>query len=107
MFRIIQYVERQIVLFDSVEDAAFTELKDLEDDVFIKDFYQFLEKKDSYTSIADKLSSFSARLVFTAHPTQFYTPAVLDIMTNLRKLIDKNDINEIDMALQQPVRELP
>src|SRR3990167_5700603 len=26
MFRIIQYVERQVVLFDSVEDAAFPKL---------------------------------------------------------------------------------
>ena len=26
MFRVVQYVERQVVLYDSVEDAAFNEL---------------------------------------------------------------------------------
>lgn len=101
MFRVIQYVERQVVLFDSIEDAAFVQLKDLENDVFIKDFYQFLEEKDSYSSVAEKLSAFSARIVFTAHPTQFYTASVLDIMKKLRELVPKNDINEIDKVLQQ------
>ena len=30
MFRVIQYVERQVVLYDSVEDAAFKDLVELE-----------------------------------------------------------------------------
>src|SRR6187431_1099383 len=29
LFSIIQYVERQVVLFDSIEDAAFDEINDL------------------------------------------------------------------------------
>ena len=28
MFNVIQYVERQVVLFDSVEDAAFQAMKE-------------------------------------------------------------------------------
>ena len=29
LFRIIQYVERQVVLFDALEDAAFTDVNDI------------------------------------------------------------------------------
>ena len=49
----------------------------------------------------EKLSTFTTRIVFTAHPTQFYPPSVLDIIAKLKSLITKNDINEIDLTLQQ------
>ena len=35
MFRIIQYVERQVVLYDSVEDAAFPKLQEHSDSLSI------------------------------------------------------------------------
>jgi len=101
MFRVIQYVERQVVLFDSVEDAAFSELRDLGNYLLVKDFFQLIDSKKNWSSISEKLSTFSARIVFTAHPTQFYPPAVLDIISTLRNLIEENKINEIDMTLQQ------
>jgi phosphoenolpyruvate carboxylase len=89
MFRVVQYVERQVVLFDSVEDAAFKATKDLGDDLSIKDFFQIVENKGDVNDISKQLSSFSARIVFTAHPTQFYPPNVLDIITRLRPLVEK------------------
>ncbi|NTW25512.1 MAG: phosphoenolpyruvate carboxylase [Lentimicrobium sp.] len=101
MFRVIQYVERQVVLYDSIEDAAFPELRDLGNYLSIRDFFQLVDSKKSWGSISEKLSTFSARIVFTAHPTQFYPPSVLDIINTLRKLIGNNNINEIDMTLQQ------
>ena len=52
-------------------------------------------------SLSDDLSCFSARLVFTAHPTQFYSPSVLDIIGNLKSMITRNEINQIDLKLQQ------
>jgi phosphoenolpyruvate carboxylase len=101
MFRVIQYVERQVVLYDSIEDAAFPELRDLGNYLLIRDFFQLVDSKKNRGGISEKLSTFSARIVFTAHPTQFYPPSVLDIINTLRKLIGKNKINEIDMTLQQ------
>lgn len=101
MFRIIQYVERQVVLYDSVEDAAFPKLHKHSSSLSLKDYFQFVEKNNSWDTIWDKLSNFSARIVLTAHPTQFYTPAVLDIITNLRSLILEDKIDEIDVGLQQ------
>ena len=95
MFRVIQYVERQVVLYDSVEDAAFAELVDHDNNLSLKDYMHLLNSRNDGTSIKQKLSNFSTRIVFTAHPTQFYPPSVLDIMTSLRTLINKNDINGI------------
>lgn len=101
MFRVIQYVERQVVLFDSVEDAAFQKLKELGNDLSLKDFFQIMESRGAGGDIRNTLSDFGTRLVFTAHPTQFYPPPVLDIITRLKSLIEENNINEIDTTLQQ------
>jgi len=101
MFRIIQYVERQVVLYDSVEDAAFPKLHEHSSSLSIKDYFQLVDKNKSWDKIADQLMNFSARIVLTAHPTQFYTPAILDIISNLRALILKDNIDEIDVTLQQ------
>lgn len=101
MFRVIQYVERQVVLYDSVEDAAFTQLLSFDKNLSLKDYIQLLESKKDGDKILEKLSSFSTRIVFTAHPTQFYPPSVLDIIARLKPLIAQNDINEIDLILQQ------
>ncbi len=101
MFRIIQYVERQVVLYDSVEDAAFPKLQEHSSSLSIKDYFQFVDKNKDWDKLAEQLSTFSARIVFTAHPTQFYTPEVLDIIAELRSLILDDRINDIDLTLQQ------
>ncbi|KAA2216015.1 phosphoenolpyruvate carboxylase [Maribacter flavus] len=101
MFRVIQYVERQVVLYDSVEDAAFPKLHKHSSSLSLKDYFQLVERNGAWDQIGEKLDNFSARIVLTAHPTQFYTPAVLDIITNLRTLILEDRIDEIDVALQQ------
>ncbi len=101
MFSVIQYVERQVVLYDSVEDAAFPKLHKHSSSLSIKDYFQLVDKNKSWEKIAKKLSTFSARIVLTAHPTQFYTPAVLDIIEELKSLILEDKINDIDVVLQQ------
>jgi len=101
MFRIIQYVERQVVLYDSVEDAAFPKLYEHSSNLTIKDYFELVDKNKSWDKIAEQLSTFSSRLVLTAHPTQFYTPAVLDIISELRTLILEDNIDDIDVTLQQ------
>ncbi len=95
LFRMIQYIERQVVLFDCVEDAAFSS--------FQKQELLPLLKADSTTFEALKahLSQFSTRLVFTAHPTQFYSNSVQTIMRGLRNAIKDDSITRIDALLQQ------
>ena len=101
MFRIIQYVERQVVLYDAVEDSAFPKLQQYSNSLTIKDYFELVNRNKNWDKVSKKLSSFSARIVLTAHPTQFYTPAVLDIIAELRSLIERDQIHDIDVALQQ------
>lgn len=101
MFRIIQYVERQVVLYDSVEDSAFPQLQKYSNSLTIKDYFELVNRTKNWDKVSKKLSTFSARIVLTAHPTQFYTPSVLDIIAELRSLIDEDRIYDIDVTLQQ------
>src|SRR5210317_1889550 len=43
MFRVIQYVERQVVLYDSVEDSAFQELQKFRRSKSLKDYINLIE----------------------------------------------------------------
>ncbi len=101
MFKVIQYVERQVVLFDSIEDAISP--YDLEDqDVFrVKDMFGALNNDEARKGLLQKLNDFSVRVVLTAHPTQFYRPPVLDIIAKLRSQIAENNIEAIDSLLHQ------
>lgn len=101
MFRIIQYVERQVVLYDSIEDGAFARINALGDYISVENIWENHKRSQRKQAVLDKLSTFSSRIVFTAHPTQFYPPAVLDIIGALRDYIPSNDIDSIDTTLQQ------
>ncbi|MBU3953332.1 MAG: phosphoenolpyruvate carboxylase, partial [Proteobacteria bacterium] len=101
MFQVIQYVERQIVLYDSVEDAAFAKLLALGDHVSLKNYIHLAQTRGQGPDLFEKLSDFSVRIVFTAHPTQFYPRPVLDIIAGLRTLVSENNTDEIDRNLEQ------
>lgn len=101
MFKVIRYVERQVVLFDSIEDSVSPyEIKD-QDTVLIETMHQRCSDDEEKAALIDYLNDFSVRIVFTAHPTQFYRPPVLDIMSKLRKVIQKNNTEKIDRLLHQ------
>ncbi len=101
MFSVIQYVERQIVLFDSIEDSAFPHLQDSENNISIHDLIHMGMRSALEAKMIKKLSSFSIRPVFTAHPTQFYPPAILDIISKLKIMVDNHDLKNMDLTLQQ------
>ena len=101
LFRVIQYVERQVVLFDSIEDATFSELNKLNDNYSIREFLNILKAEGEQDKVYEKLQDFSVRIVLTAHPTQFYPLDVLNIIMNLRSYITENKIEHADQVLQQ------
>ncbi|MCF7825311.1 MAG: phosphoenolpyruvate carboxylase [Candidatus Marinimicrobia bacterium] len=101
MFKVIQFVERQVVLFDSVEDASFEQIQRHASELSLKEYFALHNTKNKGPEFEEQLKIFKARLVLTAHPTQFYPRSVLDIISSLRKLISKNNINDIDLVLQQ------
>jgi phosphoenolpyruvate carboxylase len=99
-FRVIQYVERQVVLFDSIEDARLTAKAENKTTLPLSKLIQKLSE-DKLAIAKKKLADFGVRIVFTAHPTQFYPLSVLDIIDNLRGQISRNDLTAIDLSLQQ------
>ncbi|GAA4309334.1 phosphoenolpyruvate carboxylase [Mucilaginibacter gynuensis] len=102
MFRFIQYIERQVVLFDAIEDSSFGKIGRAADAGTLQSLLQQATLNDqSRKEISEKLKDFSLRLVLTAHPTQFYPGTVLGIMTDLIEALKLNDINTIDELLQQ------
>jgi phosphoenolpyruvate carboxylase len=101
LFRFITYIERQVVLFDSIEDSAFDKLTDLNGKGTLLHTLELANQQDKLAQVREKLRDFKVRVVFTAHPTQFYPSSVLRIIQDLEELIPQNDINAIDSLLQQ------
>ena len=101
LFRFVQYAERQVVLFDALEDAAFTELNDTNGAGTLTQLEARVLQENKAGEFAEKLNNFSVRLVLTAHPTQFYPGAVLGIINDLVEAIEKNDVSLINTYLQQ------
>lgn len=101
LFRFVQYAERQVVLFDALEDAAFTKLHDTQGAGTLKQLESRVAQENKTAEFAEKVNNFSVRLVLTAHPTQFYPGAVLGIINDLVEAIDNNDVSLINTYLQQ------
>ena len=101
LFRFIQYIERQIVLFDAIEDAAFSIVNNLEGKGSLRDMKENAEDKGKLEELRVFLESFKVRPVLTAHPTQFYPGAVLGIITDLTEAIRVDDLVKIKELLSQ------
>ena len=101
LFRFIQYVERQVVLFDALEDAAFGEVVDLNGVGTLKHLESEVLQSGKFQELDRKLKKFSIRLVLTAHPTQFYPGPVLAIINDLAKALKDNNASQVNMYLQQ------
>ena len=101
LFKFIQYVERQIVLFDSVEDAAYEEINAMDGKGSLKHLFSRVQSDGLKEALIQKLNHFGLRIVLTAHPTQFYPGTVLGIITDLEDAIRDNNLKHIDLLLQQ------
>lgn len=101
MFRFIQYIERQIVLFDAVEDAAFPVVNNMEGRGSLRDIKEKADAKGKKEELIAFLESFNVRTVLTAHPTQFYPGSVLGIINDLTDAIRDNKLLKIKHLLAQ------
>jgi len=101
LFRFIQYSERQVVLFDALEDAAFDKTHDMSGPGTLKQLETEVIQNNAQKQLADKLKDFSVRMVLTAHPNQFYPSSVLGIIHDLGKALQKDDTVLVNTYLQQ------
>ena len=101
MFRFIQYIERQIVLFDAIEDAAFPIVNHLEGKGSLRNIKERADSENLADELKLLLQNFCVRTVLTAHPTQFYPGSVLGIITDLTTALRQNDLLVIKQLLSQ------
>jgi len=101
LFRFIQYIERQVVLFDAIEDAAFPIVNNMDGIGTLRSLKESANADNKLTELKKYLEEFKVRIVLTAHPTQFYPGSVLGIITDLTKAIEENDVSIINDLLAQ------
>ncbi len=101
LFRFVQYSERQVVLFDALEDAAFPKVNDPGGQGTLNHLHAGIVQQHMQDAIRNKLRDFSVRLVLTAHPTQFYPSEVLVIINDLAKALTDDNTALVNSYLQQ------
>ncbi|MEP2935955.1 MAG: phosphoenolpyruvate carboxylase [Gilvibacter sp.] len=101
LFRFIQYIERQVVLFDAIEDAAFPVVNNMDGFGTLRSLKESVTADNKIENLRKYLEEFKVRIVLTAHPTQFYPGSVLGIITDLTDAIRENDLLRINELLAQ------
>lgn len=101
LFRFIQYIERQVVLFDAIEDASFSTVNNMDGMGTLTSLQEYASSENKVEALKTYLEEFKVRIVLTAHPTQFYPGSVLGIITDLAKAIENNDLTSINNLLAQ------
>lgn len=101
LFNFIQYTERQVVLFDSIEDSAFAQINDLNGKGTLTELLLRAGSEGVMEELKKKLNDFSIRIVLTAHPTQFYPGNVLAIINDLEEAIGEGNLEHINLLLRQ------
>ncbi|QIJ88440.1 Phosphoenolpyruvate carboxylase [Mesoflavibacter sp. HG96] len=101
LFRFIQYIERQVVLFDAIEDAAFSTVNNMDGIGTLRSLKESTTADGKLEKLRKSLEDFKVRIVLTAHPTQFYPGSVLGIITDLSEAIKNNNLLRINDLLAQ------
>lgn len=101
LFKIIQYVERQVVLIDALEDASYSRIHQLDNKSPLIRLADRAQDDGCAERLGQILQNFGVRVVLTAHPTQFYPGQVLAIISDLSDAIAAARIGEVRNLLQQ------
>lgn len=101
LFRVIKYVERQVVLVDALEDAAYPHVHKTETKNVLRQLTERVKADGLQAQFEKVLENFGSKVILTAHPTQFYPGQVLAIITDLAAAIRQQDIATSRDLLQQ------
>tara|TARA_B110000858_G_C17810077_1_gene480669 strand:+ start:1576 stop:4146 length:2571 start_codon:yes stop_codon:yes gene_type:complete len=101
LFKVIQYVERQVVLVDALEDAAYSKMHQVNTLKTLQTVLENVESDNLSEQFSEILKNFGIRVTLTAHPTQFYPGPVLAIINELTRAIAGNNNSEVRKLLQQ------
>jgi len=101
LFNFIQYIERQVVLFDAIEDASFSYVNNMHGRGTLRNMKEAAIGKQLLNDLSGYIKRIKIRIVLTAHPTQFYPDNVLVIINELSKAIAHDDLDSIKKLLVQ------
>ena len=101
LFRYVQYIERQVVLVDALEDARYARLNDLEGAESLAGILPRIARRGLEGALGEALDGQHVRVVLTAHPTQFYPGTALGIITDLTARIEAGDLESAHNLLHQ------
>lgn len=101
LFKFMQMVERQVVLFDAIEDASYSRIRDVEGPGSLRELLGKVETRGLEDELSELLETYRVRLVLTAHPTQFYPDEILGIITDLGAAVSDGDLKQINDLLLQ------
>ncbi|MFK7864007.1 MAG: phosphoenolpyruvate carboxylase [Pseudohongiellaceae bacterium] len=101
LFKVIQYIERQIVLVDALEEASYDKIHQTEKRDELRKLIERVSGDSLEDAMRSVMQSFSARVILTAHPTQFYPGPVLAIISDLQDAVNNDDIASARTLLQQ------
>lgn len=101
LFKFLQLVERQVVLFDALEDAAFPAVNDVSGPGSLDHFLARVGDQGKQDLLEKELDGYKVRIVLTAHPTQFYPDSILGIITDLSEAIEADKLPVIHELLLQ------
>ena len=101
LFLFLQLVEREVVLFDALEDDSFTQTHDLAAPGSVSHLVEAVFRDDRRADLAQLLDQTATRIVLTAHPTQFYPDTVQGIIQDLHAALNRNDPAQVERLLLQ------
>lgn len=101
LFKVIQYIERQVVLVDALEDAAYEQIHHMDGAGSWHEMSVKMESNGTRQAVQEILNNMGIRVVLTAHPTQFYPKTVLSIISDLNQAIRDNRRSDILELLEQ------
>lgn len=101
LFLFVQLVERQIVLFDAIEESGFAKTHDLEAPGSVSHLVESVTRDDRQVELSQLLERTATRIVLTAHPTQFYPSTVQGIIEDLRTALADQQSAEVERLLLQ------
>lgn len=100
-FLFLQLIERQIVLFDALEDASFSFTHDLDSPGSLTHLIESASGENRMVELGQLLQRTATRIVLTAHPTQFYPTTVQGVIEDLTRALTDNDTAAVGELLLQ------
>ena len=92
LFRFIQYIERQVVLFDAIEDASFKDIHNMDGIGTLRNLKETSEKSNLTGALVKSLQNIKIKPVLTAHPTEVKRRTLIQKYHKIIEILEQRDL---------------